>query len=229
MPSQNTLVDHLVSSRTIKSPVVEKVFRRIDRKLFCPADLPASYAYQDSPAGIGCNQTISAPHMHATCMELCKEYIEKGGDEKRVLDVGSGSGYLTATFAALLVELGKTGKVYGVEKYPELAKQSVKNIQSACPDLMPYINITSGNVWEGVDEGGFDVIHVGAAAAKLPEVLVTALNKGGRMVIPVGGQNDVQVMQVVVRLEDGSIKKQDLMAVRYVPLTRPGEDDLYLY
>jgi protein-L-isoaspartate(D-aspartate) O-methyltransferase len=103
----------------------------------------------------------------------------------------------------------------------------VKNIQSACPDLMPYINITSGNVWEGVDEGGFDVIHVGAAAAKLPEVLVTALNKGGRMVIPVGGQNDVQVMQVVDRLEDGSIKKQDLMAVRYVPLTRPGEDDLY--
>ena len=97
--------------------------------------------------------------MHATCLELCKDYIVKDPSrEKRILDVGSGSGYLTAAFAALMDEAKIKGHVYGIELYPELAQQSIENIQNAAPELMQYIEISSGNVWENARGGdeGFD-------------------------------------------------------------------------
>lgn len=65
------------------------------------------------------------------------------------------------------------------------------------------------------------MIHVGAAAAKLPETLVQALRPGGRMVIPVGPENYVQVMQIVDKRPNGTLEKRELMEVRYVPLTKP--------
>ena len=64
----------------------------------------------------------------------------------------------------------------------------------------------------------------GSAGEGLPEVLVQKLNPGGRMVIPVGPQWDFQVMQVVDKDAGGKLSKHNLMGVRYVPLTRPGEE-----
>lgn len=74
------------------------------------------------------------------------------------------------------------------------------------------------------DEGPFDAIHVGAAAEHPPEVLVGKLARGGRMVVPVGPHWDGQVLQVVDKDSEGRVKKHNLMGVRYVPLTKPGEE-----
>lgn len=81
----------------IKSPKVAEVMETIDRGLFVPGgNLP----YYDSPMQIGYNATISAPHMHATCLELLENHLEPG---MRALDVGSGVVHLTSLFSLLML------------------------------------------------------------------------------------------------------------------------------
>ena len=95
--TNDDLVTNLVRDRRLKLPAVEAALRRVDRKTFVlPAERGA--AYDDRPLGIGYSATISAPHMHAAALEfLAPSIAEKGS----VLDVGCGSGYLLAAFAAL--------------------------------------------------------------------------------------------------------------------------------
>lgn len=78
------MVDHLQHYGVISSKKVVEVMQTIDRALFVPSGAPA---YDDSPMGIGYNATISAPHMHATCLQLLEEHLQPG---MHVLDVGSG-------------------------------------------------------------------------------------------------------------------------------------------
>lgn len=79
------MVDHLKRYGVISSKKVAEVMETIDRALFVPNGAPA---YDDSPMGIGYNATISAPHMHATCLQLLEEQLQPG---MHALDVGSGS------------------------------------------------------------------------------------------------------------------------------------------
>lgn len=74
-------------------------------------------------------------------------------------------------------------------------------------------------------EQAFDAIHVGAAAERLPAVLVEKLKPGGRMVVPVGPHWQSQVLQVVDKDEAGKVHRRNLMAVSYVPLTEPGGEE----
>ncbi|PSC68503.1 L-isoaspartate(D-aspartate) O-methyltransferase [Micractinium conductrix] len=221
MHSQDWLVDHLRTEGVVKSREVESVLRRVDRAHYVDRGIPHAYAYQDSPLPIGYHETISAPHMHATCLELLRDHLKPGA---RVLDVGSGSGYLSAAMGLMV---GETGKVVGIEKHPELAALSVSNVRRDHPELLDggAVQLRAGNVLGDVleREEGFDAIHVGAAASSLPDILVRKLNPGGRMVIPVGPQWEYQVMQVVDKDREGQVKKHNLMHVRYVPLTEPGE------
>ncbi|KAL4855118.1 Protein-L-isoaspartate(D-aspartate) O-methyltransferase [Chlorella vulgaris] len=105
-----------------------------------------------------------------------------------------------------------SSKVIGIEKHPELAEQSVKNVQADHPELLDsgVVELRAGNALGDVleREEPFDAIHMAL---------------GGRMVIPVGAQWEYQVMQCIDKDAEGRIKKHDLMHVRYVPLTRPGE------
>lgn len=218
--SQDVLVNQLVNEGIIRHKQVERAMRAVDRSHFVTS--PAkSYAYHDNPLPIGYNETISAPHMHATCLELLINQLKPGA---RVLDVGSGSGYLSA---AMAIMVQPNGRVIGIEKHPELAEQSVKNIRKDMADMVDSgaIDIRAGNALGDAlnEEEGFDAIHVGAAAATLPTVLVEKLKRHGRMVIPVGEQWSYQVMQVIDKDDHGNIKKHDLMGVRYVPLTPPEE------
>ncbi|NXS04552.1 PIMT methyltransferase, partial [Oxylabes madagascariensis] len=79
---------------------------------------------------LGYKATISAPHMHAHALELLKDQLVEGA---KALDVGSGSGYLTACFARMI---GPTGKAVGVEHIKELVHESIRNVQEDDPTLL---------------------------------------------------------------------------------------------
>uniref|UniRef100_A0A6M2E7C2 Protein-L-isoaspartate O-methyltransferase n=1 Tax=Populus davidiana TaxID=266767 RepID=A0A6M2E7C2_9ROSI len=206
------LVEHLQNYGTIISKKVSEVMETIDRALFVPDGTPA---YVDSPMAIGYNATISAPHMHATCLQLLEENLKPG---MHALDVGSGTGYLTACLALMV---GPQGRAVGVEHIPELANSSLKNIEkSAAAPLLKEgsLSIHVGDGREGWPEfAPYDCIHVGAAAPEIPQPLLDQLKPGGRMVIPVG--NIFQDLKVVDKKEDGSISVRSETSVRYVPLT----------
>ncbi|XP_006659683.2 protein-L-isoaspartate O-methyltransferase 1-like isoform X1 [Oryza brachyantha] len=206
------MVEQLQRYKIIKSSKVAEVMEAIDRGLFVP---PGASPYFDSPMPIGYNATISAPHMHASCLELLQEHLQPG---MRALDVGSGTGYLTACFALMV---GPHGRVVGVEHIPQLVASSIENIKksAAAPQLNDgslSIHIADGR--EGWPElAPYDAIHVGAAAPHIPKALIEQLKPGGRMVIPVG--TTMQDLKVVDKKQDGSVSIRDETAVRYVPLT----------
>ncbi|KAJ6869102.1 hypothetical protein NC651_034000 [Populus alba x Populus x berolinensis] len=206
------MVEHLQHYGVISSKKVSEVMETIDRALFVPDGTPA---YVDSPMAIGYNATISAPHMHATCLQLLEENLKPG---MHALDVGSGTGYLTACLALMV---GPQGRAVGVEHIPELANSSLKNIEkSAAAPLLKEgsLSIHVGDGREGWPEfAPYDCIHVGAAAPEIPQPLLDQLKPGGRMVIPVG--NIFQDLKVVDKKEDGSISVRSETSVRYVPLT----------
>lgn len=164
--------------------------------------------------------------MHAYCLELCKTHLDKlqKSPPIRILDVGSGSGYLTAAFAALLDDmnlLNPDSMVWGIEKYEQLASTSKDNIARAAPDLLPYIRISCGSAYEVSESTMFDLIHVGAAAPDIPSTLVNCLAPGGLMIIPIGPEGGIQRMTLVEKdkIQD-VLHVQEDMDVRYVPLTK---------
>ncbi|KAK3439834.1 hypothetical protein EUGRSUZ_B00176 [Eucalyptus grandis] len=126
--SNKGLVEQLQNYGVIRSKKVAEVMEKLDRGLFVPEGAPA---YVDSPMPIGHNATISAPHMHATCLELLEKKLQPG---MHALDIGSGTGYLTACFAMMV---GLQGRAVGVEHISELVADSVKNVQrSAAAPLL---------------------------------------------------------------------------------------------
>lgn len=211
LDKNKALVEHLKQYGAIRTDKVAEVMETIDRALFVPEGTP----YIDSPMPIGFNATISAPHMHATCLELLKDHLQPG---MHALDVGSGSGYLSACFAMMV---GPDGRAVGIEHIPEIVASSIENVQrsAAAPLLRDgslSFHVTDGRL--GFPAAApYDAIHVGAAAPEIPQPLLDQLKPGGRMVIPVGTY--FQDLQVVDKNADGSISVRKDASVRYVPLT----------
>ncbi|NP_001266141.1 protein L-isoaspartyl methyltransferase 1 [Cicer arietinum] len=206
------MVENLQRYGIIKSSKVAETMEKIDRGLFVPNGVQP---YIDSPMSIGYNATISAPHMHATCLQLLENYLQPG---MHALDVGSGTGYLTACFAMMV---GPNGRAVGVEHIPELVSFSINNIEksAAAPQLKDgSLSVHEGDGRQGWPEfATYDAIHVGAAAPEIPQPLIDQLKTGGRMIIPVG--NVFQDLKVVDKNSDGSISIRTETSVRYVPLT----------
>ena len=200
----------LKANGIVTSTRVESAMKAVDRGSYC-----ANNPYMDSPQGIGYQATISAPHMHAHALELLRDHLPEGGT---VLDVGSGSGYLTACFAHMV---GPTGCTVGIEHISHLTELATKNIKRDNPDLLTSERVTlmTGDGRLGyLEKAPYDAIHVGAAADSVPTALHDQLKPGGRLIVPVGPEYGVQYLEQHDKGQDGTMKITRLMGVRYVPL-----------
>ncbi|KAK3618779.1 hypothetical protein LTR56_024444 [Elasticomyces elasticus] len=210
--TNEALVENLARNGLIKQERVKKAMLGVDRAHYAP------YApYEDSPQTIGHRATISAPHMHAAACESLLPYLRPGA---RVLDIGSGSGYLTHVLAEL-VKPG--GKVVGVEHIQPLVEMGTGNTRKSAEgrDLMDnggirYVKADGRLGWP--QEAPYDAIHVGAAAAGFHQALIDQLKAPGRLFMPVE-EDHMQHIYVIDKKEDGTVTKTKDMGVRYVPLT----------
>uniref|UniRef100_A0AAF5PU73 Protein-L-isoaspartate O-methyltransferase n=1 Tax=Wuchereria bancrofti TaxID=6293 RepID=A0AAF5PU73_WUCBA len=207
--SNVALVNNLQSNNLFKDKRVRDAMLKVDR-----ADFTAITPYGDHPVSIGYSATISAPHMHAFSLELLKDHLKEWN---KALDVGLGSGYLTACMA-----VGETGKVVGIDHIQALVVDSRRNIMKHHADLFTNdrIILVHGDGRKGyAKEAPYNAIHVGAAAPEIPVQLIEQLAKGGRMLIPVGPEGGPQRFVQVDKDTDGNVTQKDLMGVIYVPLT----------
>uniref|UniRef100_A0A914LQZ5 Protein-L-isoaspartate(D-aspartate) O-methyltransferase n=1 Tax=Meloidogyne incognita TaxID=6306 RepID=A0A914LQZ5_MELIC len=207
--SQRKLVEHLRRNNFVTKDRAISALLAVDRADFAP-----THPYDDTPQYIGYGATISAPHMHAIALE---HLVDVMGDASHVLDIGSGSGYLSACFAKLV---GPRGKVIGVDHIEELVNTSIVNVRKQNADLLSsgrlHLFVADGRLgWPAA--APYQAIHVGAASEELPRTLVDQLAPGGRMVIPVGAYNQ-QFLQID-KMPNGDIVRRNLADVKYVPLT----------
>ncbi|KAF1923556.1 protein-L-isoaspartate O-methyltransferase, partial [Didymella exigua CBS 183.55] len=191
----------------------------VDRAHFAPRN-----PYDDRPQPIGHDATISAPHMHAAACESLLPLLYPGA---RVLDIGSGSGYLTAVLAQLV---GAGGRVVGIDHVQPLVDMARANMaqSEAGREMLESgrVNFVLGDGREGWAEGApYDAIHVGAAAAEHHAALTAQLKAPGRLFVPVC-DGPRQHIWLVDKREDGTVEQTRLYGVQYVPLTdAPGTSD----
>jgi protein-L-isoaspartate(D-aspartate) O-methyltransferase len=195
------MVDRQIEARGVRTPAVLAAMRKVPRHQFVPEEL-AARAYQDRPLPIGHDQTISQPYIVALMTELAA--VGKG---KRVLEIGTGSGYQ----AAVLAELGAA--VYTIEIVEPLARQAQTTLHR-----LGYgaIKTRIGDGYRGWPEAApFDAIVVTAAPPQVPAPLKAQLAVGGRLVIPVGEAH--QELKVITRTSSGFVEKS-VTPVRFVPM-----------
>lgn len=198
---QKMVSDHLLS-RDIHDPKVLQAFREVPREVFVPESF-REYAYQDSPLSIGSGQTISQPFIVALMTQLL---TVDAGD--KVLEIGTGSGYQ----AAILLNMG--AEVFGVERYPNLAKKAKTKISS----LGYNIEVKVGDGSLGWSEfAPYHKIVVTAAAPKIPQSLLEQLEVGGRLVIPVGSRFS-QELTIVEKNQKGEFSSKAVCGCVFVPL-----------
>lgn len=204
--ARERMVREQIEGRGVRDPRVLEAMRRVPRHLFLGAS-SESLAYADTPLPTEAGQTISQPYIVAVMTEYARP--EK---EHRVLEVGTGSGYQAAILSLLVKQ------VYTVELLPSLARQAAERLKR-----LGYTNVEvrQGDGWRGWPEHApYDAILVTAAAAEMPAELVRQLKPGGRMVIPIGGSGD-QDLVVVEKDAGGRVKSRPVMGVRFVPLVKP--------
>lgn len=189
----------------IQDLAVLHAFDRVPRHRFVP-EAVRHRAYEVAALPIGHEQTISRPTVHATHLTLA----ELDGDE-RVLEVGTGSGFQTALLARL------AGEVYSIERVEPLAERARERLREM---QVEGVRVRTGDGSRGWPEAApFDAILVGAAAPSVPAALEEQLAEGGRLVVPVG---DDEQRLLLIRRRGGELERQEVDRSRFVPLV--GED-----
>ncbi|WP_375324685.1 protein-L-isoaspartate(D-aspartate) O-methyltransferase [Flagellimonas sp. GZD32] len=192
----------VVAAKGITNKQVLEAIKTIPRHLFLDSSFE-DHAYQDKAFPIGADQTISQPYTVAFQSELLE--VKPG---HKILEIGTGSGYQTAVLLHL------KAKVYTIERQQELFKTTSLFFKKMYyrPKKMIF-----GDGYKGLpEEAPFDGIIVTAGAPEVPRALLSQLKVGGRLVIPVG-ENE-QTMTLFVRKSEKEFEKKELGAFRFVPL-----------
>jgi protein-L-isoaspartate(D-aspartate) O-methyltransferase len=200
------MVSAQIEARGVKNRKVLDAMRKVERHKFVPKNYMNS-AYEDYPLPIGEGQTISQPYIVALMTEVLDPDITK-----KVLEIGTGSGYQ----AAVLAETFQS--VYSIEIVEVLGKRAEKTLAE-----LGYSNVKVkiGDGYKGWKEyAPFDAIIVTCAPSHIPQPLKDQLAEGGRMVIPVGEKFDQQL--VLLTKEKSVLKQKAIIPVIFVPMF--GED-----
>ena len=199
---RHQMVNSQLRARGVTDERVLAAMDRVPRHQFAP-ERYRDQAYQDHPLPIAEGQTISQPYIVALMLEALELL-----PTDRVLEIGTGSGYLTA----LLAEL--TGQVTSLERHGSLA-ESARSLLAA----LGYSNVrvVTGDGTRGFPEAApYDAIIVSAAALAVPPALLAQLAEGGRMIIPIGADEAQQLR--LLRMEHGQPSIQFRELCRFVPL-----------
>ena len=204
------LVESELRRLGITDEAVLHAMRLVPREAFVADDL-REFAYRNSPLPIGRGQTISQPLVVAHMAEA----LELEPDD-RVLEIGAGSGYA----AAVLSRLAKY--VITIERHGDLADAARERLGRLHYD---NVRVISGDGTLGCPaDAPFDAIVVAAAGPQIPPALLEQLKVGGRLVIPIGKDDDSQRLVRAVRRGEDDFEYDDLGAVRFVPLIGLPED-----
>jgi protein-L-isoaspartate(D-aspartate) O-methyltransferase len=196
------MVESQLRGRGVKDERVLSAMSRVPRHEFVPREF-RTQAYADHPIPIDQGQTISQPFIVAVMLEHLRLQSQDS-----VLEIGTGSGYVTA----LLAELAS--KVFSIERHAPLANSARELLARFA---YRNVEIVVGDGSQGLpDHAPFDAIIVSAAALEIPPALFAQLREGGRMIIPVGPP-EAQLLQLVSK-QDGRRKITNLDACRFVPL-----------
>ena len=203
--SQNLRMELVLALRRagVTNPSVFSAMENIPRELFVP-DVFKRRSYDNITLPIGFHQTLSQPAV----VGLMTEALELD-DLKKVLEVGTGSGYQTSILASMC------RRVYTVERHAPLLKQAEQ-----CFDKLRIRNVTSkvGDGTLGWDaQAPFERIIVTAAAADVPPILADQLSVNGIMIVPIGLGDNFQTILKVIKKKNG-LETQELRDVKFVPL-----------
>jgi protein-L-isoaspartate(D-aspartate) O-methyltransferase len=191
-----------LADRGIRDVRVLDAMRNVPRHEFVAESLRQD-AYEDHPLPIGADQTISQPYIVAIMLQhLALQPAD------RILEVGTGSGYVTALLSTLCAE------VYSVERHAELALAAESRLAR-----LGYwnVNVRIGDGSQGWPEyAPYDAILVSAAAWEVPPLLFAQLREGGRMMMPVGPASSQELQ--LTRKVGGQAETQSLEGCRFVPL-----------
>ncbi len=198
--TRNRLVKRL-REHGIRDESVLDVIAQTPRHLFVDEAL-SHRAYEDTALPIGNGQTISQPYIVARMTEA----LLAAGPLDKVLEIGTGSGYQTAVLSPLVK------KVYSVERIEPLQKKAAQRLRQ-----LGYRNLSlklSDGTWGWPEYGPYDGILAAAAPEQVPDSLLKQLADGGRMILPLGGEE--QKLVLITRHGD-HFSRKTLESVRFVP------------
>ncbi|MGI1669353.1 MAG: protein-L-isoaspartate(D-aspartate) O-methyltransferase [Neptuniibacter sp.] len=206
MTSQRTR-DRLINrlrEQGINNEEVLTIMRETPRHIFIDEAL-AHRAYEDTALPIGYNQTISQPFIVARMTES----LLAAGPLKKVLEVGTGSGYQTSILAPLV------GELYSIERIRPLQEKARARLRTLGIKNVRLKHTDGGMGWSA--KAPFDGILAACAPEDVPEELKQQLAIGGRLIIPVGGSEN-QELKLVIRETEDEFTTQVLECVKFVPL-----------
>ena len=198
------MIERTIARRGLNDPRLIAAFQAVPREAFIAKEY-ADHAYADSPLPIESGQTISQPYIVALTIDAAGI-----GANSKVLEIGAGSGYAAAVIGQIAKE------VVAIERHHDLVELAQERMRK-----LGYVNvrIVEGDGTKGLpEEAPFDAIVAAASGSHVPKMLLDQLKPGGRIVMPVGDPHAVQSLVKVTKRADGRIEKEDLGAVRFVPL-----------
>lgn len=175
-------------------------------------------AYHEAPQELGENATLSSPRIHCCCLEALAPCCFPGA---RVLDVGCGTGYVTAVLARLV---GPSGRVVAVDVVEDYVLRTERNVRRDDPRLWDAGSVEvrlADGWWGSASDGPFDCIHVACSSPSVPEPLVAQLGEGGRLILPLGPPTPEWQSLTVVTRAGGGLSTHVVRPVRYVTMVHP--------
>ena len=200
--TRERLVDRLRQSGITNETVLDRI-RNTPRHLYVDEAL-GSRAYEDTALPIGHGQTISQPYIVAKMTEALLE----DGPPKKVLEIGTGSGYQTAVMAPLV------GQVFSIERSAPLMQRARTLLRDLGVSNVRFRHDDGFKGWPG--QAPFDAIIVAAAPTDVPEALLKQLASGGRMIIPVGRRGKQKLVRI--KRDGDHFERKTLGLVSFVPL-----------